>query len=478
MINKLNFKIYERAFTLIELLVVVAIVGIIATAVLLSIDPIKKINAAKDAIVKSDLNQIVNTLQLYYTNSSNSQYPSVDDGLEMLVQSGEIETLPRQQTGVASCTDNAGEKGAGENYCYNSTGDTAILWSVLPSDKTKSYCWDSFTGTYKVTSIPAFSAIICPAAISTPTPTSAFPTSILTTTPTPPSASALVYTAGWRSSDYGMEDPQAACQGPGAYDGECTIPASYWVDVAQKMATKFPGSEPGGVYTIGYIHNMGTAMPYELQSTLGTMTAVTYTGEGMQADPELMFDAFDAAGLKVLIGIEPGNADINVLANKLLNKYKHHSSLLGMSLDAEWYKSESGSVKMTTANITDFRNAIEAVNSNYITVVKHYDSSKLTAGVPRVVYLTDTCNFRSLAAAVDDYVAWADTFSANRVGYQLGYDKFEVGTPDDQLWWGPLGTGGQPAVVITNAILAQRPGTEIFMIYWADFTMDTQFPIP
>lgn len=284
-------------------------------------------------------------------------------------------------------------------------------------------------------------------------------------------------TVGWRSSDYGMQDPQAVCQGPGAYSGACTVQPSYWVNAAKGMAAKFPGSQPGGIYTVGYIDNMGTAMPSQLQSVLGTMNAVHYSSAGKQADPEVMLSAFDAAGLKIVLAVEPGNADINVLATKILNKYKNHPSVIGFGVDNEWYKGEKGNVPMTAAEATTFRDTIEAVNPNYVTVIKHFNSSMLPPGIARVIYLTDTCNFNSLSAAVDDYVAWANTFSGNRVGYQFGYDAFEVGSPDDQAWWGPLGTNGQPAVAITNAILAKRPGTNIFMVYWADFTLKTQFPL-
>jgi hypothetical protein len=351
---------------------------------------------------------------------------------------------------------------------FTSGVSTTTLLTTLPTAETT-----TITATEGASYGYASSSLTVDEVTPTDTPT---PTPTPTITPTPTPNMAPPYTVGWRSSDYGMEDPQSVCQGPGAYDGACTVPASYWVSAAHQMATKFPDSEPGGVYGVGYIDDGGTtAMPYELTSVIGVMDYVTYTTAGMQADPEVMFDAFDATGLKILIGIEPGNADIDVLADKILNEYKHHPSIIGMSVDAEWFKG-TGSVVMTAEDITNFRDAVETVDPDYVTAVKHYDTSKLTAGVARVVYYTDTCNYSSLAAAVDDYVAWAAYFSANRVGYQFGYDEFEVGTPDDQDWWGPLGTGGQPAVDIVDAILTERPNTDIFMIYWVDFTISTQFP--
>ncbi len=283
--------------------------------------------------------------------------------------------------------------------------------------------------------------------------------------------------AGWRSSDYGMQDPQAVCQGTGAYGGKCSVQPSYWIAAAQGMAAKFPGSQPGGIYTIGFIQNMGTEMPAELKTDLNGMSSVTFSAAGQQANPEVMLNAFDAAGLKIILAVEPGNANINQLATKLLNKYKHHPSVVGFGIDNEWFKTEKGNVKMTAAEATTFRDAIESVNPAYKTIIKHFDSTMLPKGIPRVIYLTDTCNFSSLNAAVTDYVAWANTFAGSQVGYQFGYDLFEVGSPDDQLWWGPLGTNGTPAKVITDKIMTARPSTDIYSVYWADFTIKTQFPL-
>lgn len=50
--NKFSFK---DGFTLIELLIVVAIVGIIVAAVAIAINPIEKISAARNAMVRSNL---------------------------------------------------------------------------------------------------------------------------------------------------------------------------------------------------------------------------------------------------------------------------------------------------------------------------------------------------------------------------------------------------------------------------------------
>ena len=59
-------------FTLVELLVVIAIIGMLATLVLVSLGPARA--KARDAKRQTDLNQIMNAAELYYTN--NETYPA------------------------------------------------------------------------------------------------------------------------------------------------------------------------------------------------------------------------------------------------------------------------------------------------------------------------------------------------------------------------------------------------------------------
>jgi prepilin-type N-terminal cleavage/methylation domain-containing protein len=152
--HSLNFcPTLQKAFTLIELLVVIAILGIISLAVLLSMDPTKKINLSKDARVKSDLSQMVNALQAYHANPDNNNgYPSTPDGLDMLIRSGELKSLPQQQDGATPCPATPDGVTAGTTYCYTVSEEAenkiAAVWGTLFSKGLLAWCWDSTTNKF------------------------------------------------------------------------------------------------------------------------------------------------------------------------------------------------------------------------------------------------------------------------------------------------------------------------------------------
>jgi prepilin-type N-terminal cleavage/methylation domain-containing protein len=63
----------KKGFTLIELLIVIAIIGVLAGAVLLALNPAARIKSANDATVKSNISAIQNAVTLYL--SDNRSFP-------------------------------------------------------------------------------------------------------------------------------------------------------------------------------------------------------------------------------------------------------------------------------------------------------------------------------------------------------------------------------------------------------------------
>jgi prepilin-type N-terminal cleavage/methylation domain-containing protein len=63
----------SRGFTMIELLVVIAVIGVLAVAVLSSINPIEQINKGRDTRTRSDAAQLINAVDRYY--AIHEKYP-------------------------------------------------------------------------------------------------------------------------------------------------------------------------------------------------------------------------------------------------------------------------------------------------------------------------------------------------------------------------------------------------------------------
>jgi prepilin-type N-terminal cleavage/methylation domain-containing protein len=148
----------QRGFTLIELLIVIAILGVLAGAILVALSPTTKINSAKATTAKSDIAQIVNALQMYYTGKALTgeamAYPLTGDattgGLADLIPD-ELKSLPQQQSGGGGCQANPNGVTRGTTYCYvvDATGISAAVWGTLFS-ATGYWCWDSTNGAYRI----------------------------------------------------------------------------------------------------------------------------------------------------------------------------------------------------------------------------------------------------------------------------------------------------------------------------------------
>lgn len=84
----------RKGFTLVELLVVIAVVGILMAAVVVAINPAKKLAQARDSNRKTSIGQLVTALASFYTQTS--VYPG---DLADLVTNGELKSIPQTPTG-------------------------------------------------------------------------------------------------------------------------------------------------------------------------------------------------------------------------------------------------------------------------------------------------------------------------------------------------------------------------------------------
>lgn len=114
-------------FTLIELLIVIAILGILAAAVLVAINPGKRTRQAQDAKRKNDVGALATELQGYFTSPGQGNYPA---SLEVLVNDGYLKQMPQDPT-------------SNLNYVYDYGTTEAAVWATLaePTTTPGTYLW-------------------------------------------------------------------------------------------------------------------------------------------------------------------------------------------------------------------------------------------------------------------------------------------------------------------------------------------------
>ncbi len=122
-------------FTLIELLIVIAILGILAAAVLVAVNPAKRQKQARDSARKNDIGQLATALQAYYTTPGQGVYPA---GLTALTASGDLKQIPTGPTGEAY------------SYTLDGASAEAAIYLALEDPTsgvgTWTWCWQSTSG--------------------------------------------------------------------------------------------------------------------------------------------------------------------------------------------------------------------------------------------------------------------------------------------------------------------------------------------
>ncbi len=284
-----------------------------------------------------------------------------------------------------------------------------------------------------------------PTPLPTPIPTpSPSPTPNPTPTPTP-SGSAIL--AGWRSSAYGFQTGGKA---------------SYWINVAKAISNKIPGSTPAGIWLVGETDGSPATGTLLYMPSSGSYPNIKFQG-GDITEPYLT--AFDEAGIKIILQVEPMNADINTLIDIVMNRYKHHPSVIGFGVDNEWYKTCTDGCKATTADVISWNNKLHSINPNYTLMIKHFEESKLPTGITTdILVVCDDEQNGNLSTLVSEHKSMSSQYPNNKFGAQIGY-------PSDKNIWGSM---SDPIKQIGSAIKTEigRP----ISVFWVDFSIKEVFP--
>jgi len=280
------------------------------------------------------------------------------------------------------------------------------------------------------------------AAKKTPTPTA---TAIPTPAGTPPSVPPG-NRAGLRASNYGITPFPSP---------------SWWTSSITSMASRFASTTPEQIAVVVEVAGGGgrqNCWAHFPQPATGTYPNVNWDDIDLF---ESTFDAFDTAGIKVWLQVEPARCDVPMLIDLLYQQYGHHPSVIGFGVDVEWYRKD---VSRTGKAVTD-QEAMEWVartrlrDPDGLVFLKHWLIEKMPPTARQwLVFIDDSQGHGSLSAMVDEFRAWGQAFSTAPVGFQFGYQS-------DKAWWQDL---PDPPYDIGVALLGAIPNTRDLV--WVDFT--------
>ena len=251
--------------------------------------------------------------------------------------------------------------------------------------------------------------------------------------------------AGVRSSSYGIK-PFPNCE--------------EWKNAMLTMSSYFEGSSPGAVWIVGELADRQGCRLF-FPSDGKSYDHIIFTQEDVH---ETYLTCFDQTEIKVFLQVEPGNADVETLIDLVLDRYKHHPSVIGFGIDVEWHRESEKRgwgipVKDNEAKAWEQR--VRLHNSDYKLFLKHWDRNWMPPTYHGdIIFISDSQELASLDVMVDEFSNyWADYFRPNPVYFQIGYRS-------DRPWWEKFDT---PPRTIGDAIIKeveQETG-----IFWVDFTL-------
>lgn len=240
--------------------------------------------------------------------------------------------------------------------------------------------------------------------------------------------------------------------------------SDYLIAVADSMARNFTKSgTPAAVWILSYYGDNGDI--YVQFPHSGNIGHCYFTSSDYS---EAFLTAFDSAGMKVWLQMEPGAADVPTLIDLAFTRYGHHSCVAGFGLDVEWLDTQDYEAgrQVTDAEAQTWEELIQSYDSTYTLFLKHYTTNRMPPTYRgKLLLIDDSQGHYSYQNFVSNMRSWGNAFPNNAVGFQFGYEW-------DQDWWDDY---TDPPAMLGNGLLANITNTAA--LFWVDFTLSAVFPV-
>lgn len=139
-----------KGFTLIELLIAIAVIGILAAVILITVNPAEQMAKARDQNRKNALSQLGRSLSAYYVNKGT--WPPADNNwMQRLVDLGEMKAkmseIKNANSSIVCWPDLTGNYTGNNNFCYTTGSGNAWTWTNLESKTELIKCGPAATST-------------------------------------------------------------------------------------------------------------------------------------------------------------------------------------------------------------------------------------------------------------------------------------------------------------------------------------------
>jgi hypothetical protein len=276
-------------------------------------------------------------------------------------------------------------------------------------------------------------------------------------------ASGITSYTGLRNSEYGCTD----------FGGSEPCQPTYtnmYINATSQMHAWFPTYAAAQIYVLGYYDTVGNTW---LNFPSSGTNIVTETVEGNEAS----LDAMDAKGQPYWLQVEPGDASITLLMDKVFTNYgpNHTGNIIGFGIDAEWYQPESctDGCTVTNANAAAWISYLQTNYNSYCVggtckmFLKHFNETHLptnrTAGI---VFGNDDEGNGNFATMLSEYDTWINTFSPSETFIQTGYPS------DKASIWGAWGSNA-PRVIFDNITAGLPDNANFTGFFFVDFSANT-----